>query len=232
LIDRVASLGLTLPLLGLAIGLVKAVLPLGPTGVVIVRRALEARYGQGLAVAVGGICAELPYCYAAVLGIPLLVSTWPRLADVLSWISVAILFGVGGYMVFSPAAARPTSRAEPRRGHASGFVLGLTLSLFNPTLLATWTLTISLITEITGLTFRGWPALVFPLGVASGTFLWDATLMWIARRKQRMIGPRAVGVLIRVLGVVLWGIASWRLVERIEAAPSREIPNFQAPTSR
>ena len=41
-------------LAGFAIGLSKSLVPLGPTGVLVVRRGLAGRYRNGLALALGG----------------------------------------------------------------------------------------------------------------------------------------------------------------------------------
>jgi threonine/homoserine/homoserine lactone efflux protein len=91
------------------------------------------------------------------------------------------------------------------------FVAGFLATALNPTLLATWTVTVTALHS--GELLTGGPAsgLAFGAGVAAGALGWFAVILWLSSRgsldrltRYRPMFGRAIGVILVVVGVVLF----------------------------
>jgi hypothetical protein len=81
----------------------------------------------------------------------------------------------------------------------------------NPTLLATWTVTVTAL-HANELLNGGWLAgLLFGAGVAAGALAWFAVILWLSRygslnrlTQYRPLFGRAIGVVLAVVGAALF----------------------------
>ena len=215
---------LTLMLIGASIGLAKSIAPLGPTGVLIVRRGAERRYLNGMAIAAGGTTAETCYCFAAVLGLNALAAVYPQIFTALRGVGIAIMFGVGLF-VFSQPPRPPAVDPDEVRTWKTDILVGLSATGMNPTLLVTWSVAVGLLQSVLGVRFDGVKQLAFPLAVACGTMTSNALLMLAMRRWHARMSERSLRMIVRALGILLIGIATWQLVSTLRG------PRVPAPAS-
>lgn len=191
-------------LLGFAVGLVGSLPPAGPGALLQIRRGLQRRFAAGLAVAAGGGLADAIYCLAAVLGLGFLLDRFPALVEVVRWLGLAVLFGLGAHFLSRPP--RSLERKEPGSPAAGEltreFLLGLTLTGTNPTLVVTWTTAVAVIASL-GVPFEGGGRFTFPLGIALGNVAWSAILLTLLTRYGHRLGHRVVRGLMRATGVAL-----------------------------
>jgi threonine/homoserine/homoserine lactone efflux protein len=196
--------------LAFLIGTVKSLVPTGATSAITFRRALERRYVNALAVAVGGSVMDSLYCLAAVLGLSMLASGRQELVESVRGLGIGVLFAVGLYMALRP----PRLVSQPTGGSASGWwkdlLLGLSTTGFNPTLIVTWTLAIGLLTSVAGMRFSGHGRVVFPIGVLAGTLTGNGLMVLAVRRLEDRLEERHLTTIARGLGVLLIALAGWR----------------------
>lgn len=122
-----------------------------------------------------------------------------------------VIFAVGMTLAIRPELLESIKTDRKRQSFAAGF---LTTAL-NPTLLATWTVTVTALHANGLLEGNAATGMTFGLGVAAGALGWFALLLLLARRAllarldgHRTAFGRGVGILLVVLGVALF----WRAI--------------------
>ncbi len=92
---------------------------------------------------------------------------------------------------------------EPRTGHKSSFLLGLTITALNPMLIAAWTAAVTALYSLDLLRFDRGAALSFSIGACSGITAWFATLLGFLRRFRSRLSRGALDRVMRGMGVML-----------------------------
>lgn len=204
---------------GFAIGLSKSVVPLGPTGVLVVQRGLAGRYRDGLGLALGGTLVEMTYCLAAIFGFQVLIASHEMMFLAVRRLGLVVIFGLGVYFVGGPLPAARDVRASgdeppPAHGWQKDFLLGVSTNALNPAMIVSWSVIVGALASF-GFRFRGAARFLFPLSVAVGTFTWDIILLKLVLRHVHP-GARTIRVVLRSLGVVLMiaaigqGLSLWK----------------------
>jgi hypothetical protein len=87
-------------------------------------------------------------------------------------------------------------------------VLGASLTLLNPTIIATWTVAVAAVHSTRLLSAGSLQAIGFALGVGGGIVAWFATLLHLLNRFQRGMRPETVDRLLHIAGwvVVVLGV--------------------------
>jgi threonine/homoserine/homoserine lactone efflux protein len=200
---------ITVVLVGFVIGFAKSLVPTGPTGVLVIERALARRYVNSLSIAAGGAAAELVYCLAAVLGLEAAAARHPHVFVAIRELGALVVLAVGAYLLLRPPLARRNEEAVlPGRE----FLLGLSTTGLNPTLLFTWTVAVGLLVSVGGLRFEGAKALAFPAAVVSGALTWNLVMVLLMRRLGDRLSERTMRLVLRILGGLLIASASWQLL--------------------
>jgi threonine/homoserine/homoserine lactone efflux protein len=206
-------------LLGLAFGFVGSIPVAGPISILVVEGALAGRLREVRALAAGASVAEALYAGGAYAGLSALLVRFPRLEPVSQAIGALSLLVLGLYFALRKPAASgaPAAPQAARPGGAARN--GFLITLFNPTLLGTWS------AATTALHATGWvtptplAAVPFALGAGVGIALWFVLLIAVIARVRDHFhketldrAVRAVGVLLAVLGLVLAGRVALALV--------------------
>ena len=210
-------------LLGVCIGFVSSMPPIGPGGLMLMRRGLEGRFREGLALAAGGATADGIYCALAVVGFNYLVWKHPDLTASMRWVGVAILaFLAIWFLTRKPEAARGNGNNHVDERWPRQLLLGFSVTAFNPTLLITWSTAIAVIAGLGGDLFTRTGRVSFPIGVAIGDMSWALVALLSWRRLGRFLSARVLFRLMRAIGLVLFGLAVFFATKTIlEPVPSR-----------
>jgi threonine/homoserine/homoserine lactone efflux protein len=198
-------------LIGFLLGFAKSIVPLGPTGVLVVQNGLEHRYARAMWIALGGAIAEILYCAGALMGLRALTARHPHVLEALNEAGIAVIAAVGAYMVLRP----PHAHAGPPPATDGGrrqLLLGFTTTVLNPTLLFTWSLIVGVLASQRQLRFDEPVRLAFPFTVACGALSCNAAMMLAIRRFRHHLSDRAATMIVRFFGVVLMVVAVWRLI--------------------
>jgi len=196
-------------LLGTGIAFVGSIPIAGPLAVLIVDRAAGGRREEGFFIALGGAIAEAGYAVAVLFPLVLGIS---QTVVLVSRIAGAVLIGViGAVLMVRPNVVRAAS-TERRSG---GFLTGMVLSGFNPTLLATWTVMVATLNAHGLLGTSVADAALFAVGVAVGVTGWFALLLRLSKATEDFLsGSRRIRT-IRALGLVLLGVGCYLMFHAV-----------------
>jgi threonine/homoserine/homoserine lactone efflux protein len=197
-------------LVGAAMGFVGSMPIAGPIAVLVLERGLVRRGREGLGVALGAAAGESVYAFLACWGVGAFLGAYPRVVPISRIVGACVLVALGIYLGTHRRAPRPDPPAAARlEGQKRrGFLLGASLTLLNPTIIASWTVVVTA-AHGAGLLVPGLlPAIGFAVGVGVGIVGWFATLLRLLNHFQRTVRPETVDRLLHVTGwaVVVLGV--------------------------
>jgi threonine/homoserine/homoserine lactone efflux protein len=164
----------------------------GPLALLVLDRILAAQRRAALWISLAGALVEGTIAAGVALLLPLVLRHSEAIVLRARLSGAFVIFAVGVTLAIRPDLLRSIKTDRKRQSFAVGF---LTTAL-NPTLLATWTVTVTTL-HTNGLMGSGsGPWLVFGLGVAAGALGWFVLLLLLARRAQRR--PQSAGVMARL----------------------------------
>ena len=163
-------------------------------------------------VALGGVLCESAYAYLATAGVSIF-DKYPAIAMAMKWGIIGILILVGTITFFQkPAQIKPEEVST--QGRVFSFFKGISLSLFNPQLIAFW---VVILLAYNGYDFLKIETLTerifFVLGACTGTFGLVYTYAYIANRKRNFVfkylnDSRSN----KLIGLIFLGLAVLQLV--------------------
>jgi threonine/homoserine/homoserine lactone efflux protein len=196
-------MNLTLLLRGLLLGFSIAA-PVGPIGVLCIRRTLAGGRLVGLATGLGAATADAAYGLVAGLGLTAVAS---GLTTQQRWLP---LIGGGFLMVLGVRTflARPAS--QPAQASAAGlagaYLSTLALTLTNPLTILSFAAAFAGLGLLgNGVGPAGGAALSLVVGVFLGSAAWWLLLSSLVHALRGRLGPGALGWVNRISGVVITG---------------------------
>jgi threonine/homoserine/homoserine lactone efflux protein len=197
------GLGATLAFLG-------SVPMTGPLALLVLDRIIALQRRAAFWIALAGAVVEGVIAAIVATLLPLVLRHSEAIVFRARLSGAIVIFAIGMTLALRPELLESIKTDRKRQSFAAGF---LTTAL-NPTLLATWTVTVTAL-HSSGLLDAGhWTGMVFGVGVAFGAMGWFALLLVLARRSLllRLNGHRAgfgraVGIFLAVLGVGLFWLA-------------------------
>ncbi len=200
---------MALLVVALLAGVLKALVPLGPTGLLVMDRALGGRRRNAMAVAAGGAIVEAACCLAAVLGARSVLARLPELADTVRRAGAFAIVAVGLY--FALRREKPLARAaRADTVHlAEDLLLGVTTAALNPAMLLTWIFLVGVLAS-QGFRFSGLGGLLFPAFLAIGTLSTNMVVVTWLGRATRHMSSRSAHRVLRTIGFVLVICGAWQ----------------------
>jgi len=175
--------------------------PVGPIGVLCIRRTLSAGRPAGLCSGLGAACADSVYGSIAAFGLSALSGILLTYQHELRLVGGLFLLYLGGRTFLAPPASlEPT--AAPIAGRLADFGATLFLTLANPMTILSFTAIFA------GLGIGGRPgdyaAATFMVGgVFCGSLLWWCILAATVSRFRSRLGPGNLRLVQRVSGAIL-----------------------------
>ncbi|MDH5491032.1 MAG: LysE family transporter [Myxococcales bacterium] len=179
--------GWTAPL-GFVFGFVGSVPVAGPIAVLVLCSGLERRFRNGLGIAMGAAVAEGTYALLAFWGFGTLLSGLPWSSAISHGASASLLLVLGMHLLrrAGPSDEERESPSAPlgaeSGGFGSGLVLGFGVTALNPTLIATWSMAITMLHTSELIIDSEGSALAFGAGAALGIGGWFAILLGLLYR--------------------------------------------------
>jgi threonine/homoserine/homoserine lactone efflux protein len=225
------------PLLYLAKGAVLGLsiaAPVGPIGVLFIRRTVADGFGAGFAGGLGTAAADAFYAALAAAGLTAVSTMLATHGTALRLVAAAMLLWLGvsairGAAATGSAAPREAAAmAEPRLA-VSAAVPAAAATAWVPTFAQTFGLTLANPTTILSFaaifgglglaeTGAGGDAAALVVGVFAGSLAWWAALGGALSAARARITPRAVAWINRGSGAVLIGFAAAILLELLKAS--------------
>jgi threonine/homoserine/homoserine lactone efflux protein len=192
-----------LPLLHLLEGIVVGfvgVMPIGPIGILCIRRSLALGRKQGIATGLGGATADIIYMTAALFGIKFIADFVALEQYYIRLCGGIAVIAIGIFTFRSQPASRllATNKFEHTRLFASTFLLALT----NPMPLLGFA---ALLTAIGFKTIAGEnaSAVLFVAGAFLGSLIWFSLLANIAHAVRNAITDRKLLIINKIAGSIL-----------------------------
>jgi threonine/homoserine/homoserine lactone efflux protein len=192
-----------LPLLylleGIIVGFVGA-MPIGPIGILCIRRALTLGRKQAILTGLGGATADIVYVTIALFGIKLVADF---VAVEQYWIRLCGGIGVLAVGIFV-VRSHPTSRliTSNRFEHTRLFVSTFLLALSNPVPLLGFAAMLSAI-GIKHVAGEAFTRILFVAGVFVGSLIWFSLLANVANAIRRTMSDQKLSIINKIAGVIL-----------------------------
>jgi threonine/homoserine/homoserine lactone efflux protein len=193
--------------LGAGLAFIGSVPMTGPLALLVLDRLIALQRRAAFWIALAGALVEGTIAAIVATLLPLVLRHSEAIVLRARLSGSIVIFAVGMTLALRPELLESIKTDRKRQSFAAGF---LTTAL-NPTLLATWTVTVTALHANGLLQGDSRTGLVFGVGVAFGSIAWSALLLVLARRSwlARLQGHRAgfargVGALLAVLGTALF----------------------------
>lgn len=184
---------------GIIIGFALAA-PIGPIGILCIKRSLTDGMRGGFAVGLSGATADVVYALCAAFGVQLVVDfvseqqVWIRL------VGAFFLLAVGFHLVRNQPSS--DSPRVPRGLQARSYLSTLLLALTNPLTLFAFMAAFSSI-GVESMTDDAWSLVPLIIGVFIGSLSWFILLGSLARRLSGGVGARGAVLINRIAGALL-----------------------------
>ncbi|MBE0645800.1 MAG: LysE family transporter [Bacteroidetes bacterium] len=211
-------------LIGTLVGILITV-PLGPTSIYVAQRTLRGDTRKGLLVAVGAVIVDIFYCLIITMGLIALVHPYMQNAVVQIVFSV-FLIGYGVKMLFfekkhirdedeagneennGDADDDSLPEVRPRlfkKSHYGGVLIGISMTLANPTLFFSWVAVLSFVSAHGLLIDSTVHKLLFSLAVGAGSMGWFLSLALFVRNRRHVISDGFVKMASSITALVIIG---------------------------
>jgi len=179
----------------------------GPLALLVLDRIIAFQRRAALWIALAGALVEGTIAALVALLLPLVLRHSETIIQRARLSGALVIFAVGITLAIRPEILLSIKTDRKRQSFAAGF---LTTAL-NPTLLATWTVTVTTLHSngLLGSSSGVW--LVFGIGVVAGALGWFVLLVLLARRSRlarlslrRTSLGRGIGIVLVLIGTVLF----------------------------
>jgi L-lysine exporter family protein LysE/ArgO len=198
--------------IGFVIGVVLCI-PIGVANVAVIDAAYRHGLARAIMVGAGGAIADGIYASVGIFGVGPFLERYPTVPYVLYGISGIVLVIYGFVIARAPAVDLAASeRLPPRPGGRQlrdGFVLGLAVTLLNPSAITTWLVIVG--SYATGISAK--ESTTWVLGIVIGSMAWFVVVAYLANHGKRVLSGKAVwmtrgaGILVLGYGLVSLGRA-------------------------
>jgi threonine/homoserine/homoserine lactone efflux protein len=200
--------------IGLALGIFSAIVPLGPVTVLVLRRALAGDSSGALRLGLGRVPAETFYCALATFGIVALLDRFPGARASVEVLGTVVFLAVGVWLLVqrstpAPASSGETPTAAEARARRWGDWSGFIISMLNPTLLLSWSAMVGVAVSMGGIEPTLLDKIGFPLALGLGIALGYVILVQVLRRYGERVEHAWVHRAIQAMGAVFVGLSLW-----------------------
>jgi threonine/homoserine/homoserine lactone efflux protein len=201
-------------LIGVALGIFSAIVPLGPVTVLVLRRALAGDSSGALRLGLGRVPAETFYCALATFGIVALLDRFPGARASVEVLGTVVFLAVGVWLLVqrstpAPASSGETPTAAEARARRWGDWSGFIISMLNPTLLLSWSAMVGVAVSMGGIEPTLLDKIGFPLALGLGIALGYVILVQVLRRYGERVEHAWVHRAIQAMGAVFVGLSLW-----------------------
>ena len=198
-------------LTGVLVGILITV-PLGPTSLYVAHRTLEGETRRGILVAAGAVIVDVFYCLIITMGLISLIHPYLQNPVVQSVFSI-FLVGYGVKLLWfrkkqregedgvdeedeveeaEEEAERTVSRFRLSKEHYGGVLIGISMTLANPTLFFSWVALLSFVTAHGLLVDSTLHKLLFSGSVGLGSMMWFLALALFVRSRRHIISQNFI----------------------------------------
>jgi threonine/homoserine/homoserine lactone efflux protein len=175
----------------------------GPIALLVLGRGLENRARTGLSIALGAAIAESVYAYLAFWGFGAVLARYAWIEKSTRFGAAVVLVALGLHFYHRRHHISAASKKPQTAGNKRNFFLGFIITLLNPTLIATWTFTVTTVYSLGLVTFDAANAIPFSIGAFFGIVGWFATLLGLLKRFRSSFPRISLQRTLHLVGIVL-----------------------------
>lgn len=199
---------LSTALIGFVMGAAGSIPLAGPITMLVLGFGLEGRIRQAGLVALGSALPESLYAGLALWGFGALVAQFKWVGPTSQGIAIAVLLGVGLYLMLRPPRSsepsdNPATDVDGTKRH---LLLGLSITALNPSLIINWGAAVTMIYSLGLVEPEPHYAIPFGLGVGAGILSWFSVALYFLHRHHKRISPELRVKLMKGMGFVLFGL--------------------------
>lgn len=187
--------------LGASFGFIGSMPLAGPASVLVISRSVEHRFRAAILTGLGAAIGEGIYAGVAWWSFTTFLARITALRPWFDAVACVVLVYLGvkfARWVEAPPSAKPRDDDDGR-----SFLLGLSISALNPTILVTWTAATTTLYATAWVDFAPWMALPFGLGAAAGIASWFGLLVALSARFEDALPRATLRWIVRTIGVAL-----------------------------
>lgn len=205
--------------LGFVFGFIGSMPVAGPIAVLVFGRGLEGRLRSGVYLAFGAAIAESVYAFFAFWGLGALLTShrWIDLGSRTLVATILIVLGARFAFVRNRQERAEVAADRPNVGNKRSFLLGFTITAFNPALIATWGAAIATLHSFDIVAFSAENALPFSIGVLLGIASWFSTLLFLLGRFRGRLQRTTLDRIVRATGYFLIALGLYFAVKLIRS---------------
>jgi len=195
---------LIITLSGFLLGFFSSIPVAGPISVLVFALGIENRFKTAIGVAAGGALGEALYAFLAFWGFSKFLSRYPMVDEASRFVTAVILLIIGVSLLRKKDPRNPKApNAESKDTSRNGILIGLGISLLNPTLILTWTAVSSLFFSAHLVSIHQVDAIPFAIGVCAGIVGWFSLLLGLVARTRDRFQPSSIDRVLFWMGWVV-----------------------------
>jgi threonine/homoserine/homoserine lactone efflux protein len=198
---------ITALLLGFGLSFIGSAPMTGPLALLVLDRVIAAQRASAFWIACAGALVEGIVALGIATFLPLVLQHSSNIVLIARVSGAIVIFAIGLALLLRPSLLLALKTERKRESFVAGFLA----TALNPTLLATWTVTVTAL-HSSGLLAGGYvTGPIFGIGVALGALAWFIVILLLSRHwssqrmgKYRGALARAIGLILVVVGVGLF----------------------------
>lgn len=194
-------MGLIIFLKSCASGFIMCV-PLGPIGIVTIRKTIRCTKNAALVPGIGSVIADMLYGTITGFGIVMLADFFSHYQRYIQLAAASILLILSFKILRTDPKKLTHHEHYTPRSYLKSFLLGFSLALFNPSTLFFMTTLLTLF-GVANYTHNMYTGVIILLGLACGELAWWFSLTRITAYAQNKIGARAPVTINKFSGIFL-----------------------------
>lgn len=189
--------------------------PVGPIGVLCIRRTLERGFKSGLVSGLGAASADAIYGTIAAAGLTLIADFLVKQQLWLGLLGGAFLFYLG-ISTFFRKAENKSAQVDSSKGSGSGkdYFSTFLLTLSNPVTIFTFLTIFSGFSAQLDIEYR-FSAFLLVIGVFCGSALWWLTLSTLVNLLRQRLNQRIIAMINKVAAVVIIAFAVYLIYQAV-----------------
>ncbi|MCH2184795.1 LysE family transporter [Myxococcota bacterium] len=197
-------------LLGFAMGFAGSIPLAGPTTMLVLSFGIQGRIREAGGVAAGAALPEAIYAGLALWGFGALIESFKWVGPLSRGFAILMLVAVGLFLILRPPTEGDESSQQisEKTSLIRSFLLGTSLTAFNPTLVLNWGAAVTMFYSLGALQPHPYFAVPFGIGAAGGIVSWFAIVIVVLSKHRRRISPQLRARLLRAMGIILIALAA------------------------
>ena len=178
----------------------------GPVSMMILKKTIEGKYPQGIAVSLGAALTEIIYCAIGISIVGILVEQSSNIKETSGMISSFFLLFMGFYFLKYKVQKSEISEIKEfdKPNKKKNFFTGVLLIGLNPTIIFTWSAISALLVSFNLATFRTINEIIsFSISAGIGIFTGSLAIIFVILKNKRFFSEKIIKDLFKFFGIVL-----------------------------